>query len=139
MPSVLNPAGYVPSTAVAFDRGNGTAATVSPAAPLPVYLTHAATPPLAGNCSNSQQIGPFAATVGRPVILALSGTWTGSVNLLRSTDVGTSRLPVTQGGAPSALFSGNCCEAVWDESENGALLYLDVIVASGTLVYRLAQ
>ena len=72
-------------------------------------------------------------------MLLLSGTWTGSVRVLRSTDAGTTKLPLTLGGIGWAQFTGNCCEPVWDESSVNALLYLDVTYASGTIVYRMEQ
>ncbi|WP_324697655.1 hypothetical protein [Novosphingobium sp. RL4] len=46
---------------------------------------------------------------------------------------------MTVAGTPWATFSANACEQVWTEEENGVALYLDITLASGTLVYRLAQ
>jgi hypothetical protein len=42
-------------------------------------------------------------------------------------------------GAGWALFTANCCEPVWEDSEAGAQLYLSVTLASGTLAYRVSQ
>jgi hypothetical protein len=72
-------------------------------------------------------------------MLTLSGTWTGTVKLLRSVDGGTTRLPVTSAGLPYGAFTANACEPVWEESEAAALLYLDVTLASGTVTYRMGQ
>jgi hypothetical protein len=72
-------------------------------------------------------------------MLTLSGTWAGTVKLLRSVDGGTTRLPVTAAGQPYGTFTGNICEPVWEESEAAALLYLDVILSSGSLSYRMGQ
>ena len=134
------PARYAPGVAVHFAAASGSAATVSHAAPLPVEVKPAAAPAaLTGTASASAIVGPFAPAPGRPVWLTLAGTWAGSVQLLRSSDGGTTRQPVTVGGAAWGRYAGNACEAAWEDSEAGAQLYLDVVLASGTLAYRLAQ
>lgn len=89
--------------------------------------------------SGSTTPGPFTPQLGRDMVLTLSGTWTGSVQLMRSVDGGTTKLPVTVGGTTWALFTANCNEPVWTSSESGATFYLAITVASGTVVYRLAQ
>jgi len=58
---------------------------------------------------------------------------------MRSTDNGVTVVPVTLGGAPWAIYTTNCCEPVWDESEAAALLYLQITLSSGSVNYRLAQ
>ncbi|NOW45604.1 hypothetical protein FHW96_001759 [Novosphingobium sp. SG751A] len=136
---VQTPANYVPQFAVSFANADGTAATVNTAAPLPVTFPVTTTAPLTGSTSASVLLGPFTPVVGRSVILTLSGTWSGSVQLLRSIDGGVNKLPLTMGGAPWALFTVDCCEAVWDESETTAQLYLQVTLSAGTLNYRMAQ
>lgn len=73
------------------------------------------------------------------MVLALSGTWTGTVAINRSTNGGTTKLPLTVGGAAWGQYTANVCEPVWEENETGAALYLDVALTSGTLTYRLAQ
>ena len=77
--------------------------------------------------------------LGRPIWLALSGTWTGSVALKRSTDGGATKLPLTAGGSAWGVFTGNACEQVIEESEAGAAYYLAVTVVSGTVAYRVSQ
>lgn len=72
-------------------------------------------------------------------MLALSGTWTGTVKLLRSTDGGATKLPLTAAGLAWGVFNANCCEPVWEEAIVGAALYLDATLSSGTLTYRVAQ
>lgn len=137
---VSAPAGFAPVTAIGFVQSDSTLAQVSFSSPLPVSL--AATEPvvpLTGSTSTSLIAGPFAMIRDRPVVLALSGSWSGSVKLLRSTDSGVSKLPLTAGGMPWATFSSNCCEAVWEEGVNGVQLYIDVSIASGSLTYRLEQ
>jgi len=114
---------------------------VSSAALLPVSLGSTAPAPaaLSGTLAASGSVGPFTPVAGQPVILALSGTWSGSVRPLRSTDGGTTRLPLTMAGAAWAQYSANCCEPVWEEYEAGAQLYLSGTVTSGSIAYRVSQ
>lgn len=135
---IQNPAGYVPSRAMTFADQAGNSAMVSAAAPLPVTTLTEPPAPLVGSTSGNTVAGPFIPALGRALMLCLSGTWTGSVRLLRSTDGGTTRLPVTLGGSPWAEYDANCCEAVWEELDAGASLHLDIALTSGTLNYRLA-
>lgn len=141
MPStpIQTPAGYVPTFAVAFADASGNANLIGASTPLPTANVAPVTTPLSGSASASAVVGPFSPVVGRSVLLALSGNWTGVVTVMRSTDGGATKLPLTIGGAPWAVFSVNCCEAVWDESEAGARLYLNLAITSGTLNYRIAQ
>lgn len=141
MPStpIQTPSTYVASHAAAFADGDGGAVVVSTANPLPVAFGQPSAVPLTGTASVTGLIGPFSPVIGRAVVLALSGTWSGTVKVLRSTDGGATRLPLTVGGQIWGQFTGNCCEAVWEESESGAALYLDITLASGAATYRLAQ
>ncbi len=143
MPStpITNPSGYIPARALAFTDVDGSAVQVSQAAPLPVSLgsSGAVPAPLAGTLTASGTAGPFSPLEGKAVMLALSGAWAGTVRLLRSTDGGTTRLPLTLAGSAWAQFTANCCEPVWEEGEAGAQLYLSVTLTSGTLAYRVSQ
>lgn len=133
------PAGYAPAFAIGFSEA-GVLSVVDTATPLPVQtMNNAAAPALQGTTGSSAVVGPFAPSIGRTVILSLSGIWTGSVRLLRSTDGGATKLPVTAGGYAWGTFTANACEQVWLEEEAGAALYLDVALTSGTVTYRLAQ
>lgn len=136
---IQSPSGYAATRAVAFADLDGSALVVSNAAPLPVIQGVIPATPLAGNAAASSVAGPYQPALDRPVMLTLSGTWAGTVRLLRSTDGGTTKLPVTVAGDTWAQFTANCCEPVWDESESAAQLYLDIVLASGILAYRLAQ
>jgi len=134
------PAGFAPEIAIAYAAADGSAQLVTPAAPLPiVQIPFVPVAPLAGFAATGGQAGPFKAQPGRPVILTLSGTWTGQVSLLRSTNNGTTKLALTAMGQPYGVFVANACEPVWEESEADAALYLDLAIASGTLSYRLGQ
>ncbi len=134
------PARYVAPFAVSFANANGDSDVVSSINPLPVSTAPSTPPsPLTGSAATSGLVGPFLVVVGRPVMLALSGTWTGQVRVLRSTDGGTTKLPLTALGATYGSYTANLCEPMWDESEASARLYLDVTIASGTLTYRMGQ
>jgi hypothetical protein len=135
---IQSPASYVPSRAAAYADVDGTSILVSNGNPLPVTLRGASTAPLNGSASVSGSIGPFMPAVGSAVVLELSGTWTGLVKVMRSTNGGATKSALTVAGGSWAQFSGNCCEPVWEESEAAATLYLDVALTSGTLTYRIS-
>lgn len=137
---VAAPAAYAPLSAVGFAEADSTLSPVSATKPLPVSLFGQAAPaPLTGSTTVSGQVGPFTPVIGKPVVLALTGEWSGTVSVLRSTDGGTSRLAITAGGAPWAQFSANCCEPVWEEATDGATLYLDITLSAGSVIYRMGQ
>lgn len=137
---VMTPAGYTPTFAVSFSDGATGAQIVANASPLPVTTVVANKPAaLGGTTSASATFGPFVPVAGQPVVISLSGTWSGTVSLLRSVDGGTTRLPVTIGGRSWGQYSSNVCEPVWEEAEASAALYLAVALQSGTVTYRLAQ
>lgn len=137
---VTAPAGFAPVSAIGFAEADASLSPVSALKPLPVQtVAGAAAPALAGTTATALLAGPFIPVFGKPVVLTLTGTWTGTVRVLRSIDGGATRQPLTVGGAPWAVFSGNCCEPVWEEADSTAALYLDLMVASGTAGYRMAQ
>lgn len=137
---VYAPAGFAPVAAIGFTQADATLSPVSTLAPLPVVVRPApAAPALSGTTSSTTTAGPFAPLAGRAVILSLSGNWTGTVRVMRSTDSGANLLPLTAAGLAWASYTANCCEAVWEESATGAELYLNITVASGNLTYRLEQ
>jgi hypothetical protein len=116
MPSVplLNPAPYAPPFAMSFANAGGTTDVVSSTNPLPVTSAAATSPtPLAGTTSATGVLGPFIPVPGRPVMLSLSGTWAGTVKITRSTDGGTTRLPLTAMGQAYGSFTANMCEPVF--------------------------
>lgn len=95
--------------------------------------------PLSGSATGTANIGPFTPQLGRPINLTLSGTWSGSAQLMRSVDGGTVKTGLTVGGTSWGSFTANANEPVWTESEAGATFYLAVSITSGTLTYRIAQ
>lgn len=136
---IQSPSGYAATRALAFADSNDNAILASAANPLPVTLGSAPTTALSGTTAAGGIVGPYQPALGRSVVLALAGTWTGTVKILRSTDAGATKLPITLAGEAWGQFSANCCEPVWEESEAAATLWLDIALISGTLAYRLAQ
>lgn len=145
---VKAPGGFAPAVALGHADADGRWQPVSAENPLPVagLAGRGATPvaalpppPLTGTAASPRVIGPFDPLSGRPVFLQLSGTWTGEVQVLRSVDGGATRQPLTVAGAAWAVFTGNVCEPVWEESEAGATLYLALAPGSGTIAYRVSQ
>ena len=134
------PASYVTPTAIGFADSAGDLALVGDDLPLPVTTRREAAPaPLEGATSQSLVAGPFVPLRDAPVHLELRGEWSGQVALQRSTDGGTTRSGVTAGGMPWATFSANANEIVWQEGEDGASLYLDITLTSGSVSYRVSQ
>lgn len=139
--SVQAPAGYAPMSAPCVKQVDGKCVPVGPDAALPTApaQTAATSTPLAGSSSTTQVVGPFAPQLGRPMNVTLSGTWTGSAQLLRSIDGGTTKTPITVGGATWASYSANANEPAWVETEAGATYYLALTLSAGTLTYRVSQ
>ena len=134
------PAGFASSTAVGFTAESGNIVLVGSGAPLPVSLAPSAAPAvLAGLASESSLVGPYSPVAGQPVVLQLSGAWTGTVTVQRSVDGGATRAPLTAGGQEWGVFTANACEPIWIEQEAAATLYLDVAIAQGTLAYRVSH
>ena len=139
---IQNPTGYAIPRAIAYADVDGSMLQVSTAAPLPVAVASggsSATTPLTGSAATTSVVGPYQPAIGRAVMLLLTGTWTGTVKVVRSVDGGTTRQPLTINGTTWGQFTANCCEAVWDESEIAARFYLDITLASGNVNYRVAQ
>ncbi len=134
------PGRFAPGVAVSFSNGSGESLTVSQSSPLPVISAIANAPaPLSGSASQPVIAGPFVPVRERPLTLQLSGSWSGSVRLLRSVDNGVTKAPLTAAGSPWGVFGGNCCEPVWEESDDLASIYLDIAPTAGTVIYRLGQ
>lgn len=140
-PPAHSPARFTPVYGLGFASPAGTIDVASAVSPLPVAIRRAEPLPasIAGSTVASQLVGPFAPMLGLPVTVVLAGDWQGAVQLMRSTDAGASRHPLTAGGAAWGRFSANACEAVWEESDPDATLYLQVDLTGGTLEYRLGH
>lgn len=134
------PGGFAPAFALGLDDGTGNLALVADSRPLPVQAAPPAVPaPLEGQATADLLAGPFAPAAMTPVFCSLAGAWEGSVTLKRSTDGGATLQPLTLAGSAWGVFHANACEPVWEESEEGASLWLDCRITSGTLTYRLSQ
>lgn len=139
--TIVRPAGWITETAIAFGEGQG-AQLVDAAHPLPVTVVAGAaavSAPLSGTATTSQAVGPFAAVAGRALTLAISGTWSGRAQLLRSTDGGATRLPLAPAAIPVGIMTANGVDQPWIETEDGATYYLSIALASGALTYRVSQ
>ena len=146
------PGGFAPAFALGMDDGTGNLSLVSEARPLPVMAFGPAgagagtaagvipvPSPIEGEAEGVMRAGPFVPAAGRTIMLTLAGDWDGTAALLRSVDDGDTVHPLTLAGAPWARFTGNACEPVWVEHEEGASLWLDCALTRGTLTYRVAQ
>lgn len=140
-PPIATPGRFVPLQALAFGLPGEVAAAVARTNPLPIAVTRiaATATPMTGTVNATTLAGPFLPELGRPIWITLSGEWLGSARLLRSTDGGVTRLPLTVGGSPWAEFIANANEAIGEESDAAATYYLDIVLTTGTLTYRVAQ
>lgn len=98
-----------------------------------------ATDPVAGTRSTDGQSEPFIAQAGRPVAVSLSGTWAGTVKVLKSRDGGASFNPITAAGGAWAVFTGNCDEEFDEPSSDGIQYRLDIDLTSGNVNFRLGH
>lgn len=134
--------GFVPQMSVAFGALDGEPVSVTGTTPLPMTprLTGVATTPLMGTTTVSATVGPFTPELGRAVWLTLAGNFSGRVALLRSTDGGTTQVPLTYAdGAAKPAWSGTLNAPVAEETVAGATYYLAITLDSGSLSYRLEQ
>jgi len=140
---VIAPAGYVPRHAISFGSDGAAAIAVDDSNPLPVRavtVQAATSTPLAASAAASGASAAFAPQLGRAIWLTLSGSWTGSVTLQRSTDAGASWNALSYGdGSAKPAWTANMQAIVAEESVAGALYRLAITIASGTLAYRMEQ
>ena len=103
-------------------------------------VTASSSTPLAGAATGVGESAPFTPQLGRDMYLTLTGTWTGTIRIQRSTDGGATWNNITIGGGnPWGVYTGNCDEVV-DTPTDGASLYrVSFNVSSGNAAYRLAQ
>lgn len=107
------------------------------------------TPPSSSNPVTGSQgvttgaVSPtFTPQLGRDMYLTLSGAgYTGTVQLQRSTDNGTTWNNVTYGGGqPWGLYTNKLCDEVIETPTDGASKYrLSIVINTGSVTYRLAQ
>ena len=132
-----------------FANGSGQLALVTPDTPLPVMLIDGGSrapsvpfpenaTPLAGKTANSAVVGPFVTGADLPIHLQLAGVWKGKVTFERSTDGGATRQGVTIGGRPWGSFTTNVNEPIWQETDPAASFWLNIVLESGEVSYRLS-
>ena len=137
---IQTPGGYAPAFALGVDDSNGNLALVAASHPLPVRAQGPDIPaPLTGAATGLFLAGPFTPALQTPVQCTLSGSWTGTVQLMRGNGDNGEPEPVTLAGGTWGRYAANANEPVWEESEAGATLWLHCSITSGTLNYRLAQ
>ena len=99
------------------------------------------------NDTTAHMIGPFVPQLAREIWLTLNATVaaTGTAQLLRSTDNGVTRLPITRGGAVTGEYAfGGLTglvvnEPVVVETSAAATYYLTVTLSAGTLTVLIEQ
>jgi hypothetical protein len=136
------PGGFVPQIALTFGARDGAAVAVDPGNPLPTrVLTGAAgSVPLLGTLAESGSAGPFVPELARAIVVTLSGEWSGVATLLRSSDGGATRRPLTFiDGSAKGVWNGNVNAAIGEESVAGASYYLQFVRTAGTLAFRVEQ
>lgn len=140
-PPISTPAGFAPAFAMGFADAQDCLAQVSAASPLPVdpRTRPSGAEPLVGSTDAALVAGPFTPDGASPIAVTLSGDWSGSVRLLRSSDGGATRHALRVAGLDWGVFTANGTEQVWSESEGGATFWLDVAPTAGTCAYRVSQ
>ncbi|QQN72992.1 hypothetical protein [Croceicoccus sp. YJ47] len=144
------PASYAGAQAIGFSDTEGYISLINPQNPLPVVIAGGglapsptgsvpAPPALRGETAQSMQSASFEPAPDRPVVLTLSGEWTGSVTIRRSGDGGATFHNLTAGGSSWGVYTANACEPFWQEPVSGAQLALFIQIDSGTLSYEVAQ
>jgi hypothetical protein len=141
--SIQFPAGWAPGTSICVKQANGTCAPVAADNPLPTAAAGVATATsaaLTGTATTTSTVGPFTPNLGRVIWLTLSGTFSGSVTLLRSRDGGTTKLALTYSdGTAKPTWTTALNTPVTEETVAGATYYLSITLTSGSVSYRLEQ
>jgi hypothetical protein len=99
------------------------------------------------NDTNVRTFGPFVPQLAREIWLTVNATVaaSGSVQLLRSTDVGATKVGLTAGGltigayAFSAVSGAIANEIVTVETDAAATYFISIALTAGTVAVRLAQ
>lgn len=109
----------------------------------PTYQTYSATSPTPVSTTVSTTTvtdsAAFTPQLGRPINLLLTGTWAGTVQLLRSLDGGTTKIALTYvDGSAKGSYTGNAQTPIANESEAGATYYLRFTLTSGSATGRLS-
>jgi hypothetical protein len=129
-------------------------AIASDQSPVPVHGAGdgtATSTPLSGSITDAtaHNLGPFAPQLARQIWLTLVGAGAvGQAQILRSTDGGTTQIPITKNSAVIGPWSFGSDtpvtgvvinEPVMVETDAAATIYLSITLSAGALTYRLAQ
>lgn len=146
-PGVFVP--ITPSTLTFPDPTTGKARVVRPGDGLPVNSTPAYTAsgvaPVTATLTSVGNTAAITPTAGRPINAKITGTATGlSARLTRSDDDGATWQPLTIGGLPWAVYTGNVFEQAWVETEapvgHPILFRIEVTaILGGTATIKLSQ
>jgi hypothetical protein len=106
-----------------------------------VVTTAASSTPVSGSAANgAAPSAMFTPQLGRDMYLSLSGGWTGTVRIQRSTDNGSTWNNITIGGGqPWGVYTGACDEVVETPTDGASKYRLLFTISTGTVTYRLAQ
>lgn len=105
-----------------------------------VVTTAASSTPLTGTINTTGPTPVFTPQLGRDMYLTLSGTFSGTVQVQRSTDNGATWNNITiSGGQQWGRYTGACDEVVETPTDGASKYRLDVTLSSGSVTYRLAQ
>jgi len=95
----------------------------------------------------THMIGPFTPQLSRQIWLTLNATVaaSGTAQLLRSNDAGTTKIGVTQGGGVAASFQFSAVtgaifnEPILTETDATATYFLSITLTAGSVTVRMAQ
>jgi hypothetical protein len=108
--------------------------------PMVAYLPSSSVVPITGTADGSSSSNVLVPDVGYYIYVTLTGTWTGTVQVERSTDNGVTWLPITtHEGSAAGKFTGNADEDVLLVADSQSRYHLKFDITSGSVSYRLAQ
>lgn len=142
MPSqkpIVSPARFAPATAIGFSDEETGLVLVSNGKPLPVQTVRQSPNALIGTLSGAATSGPFAAVPGLPIVVALGGEWQGTIRLLRSSDGGASKMPLSASGIALGYFSQPGVEQVWEETQEDITFFLQADLSAGEAIFEVSQ
>lgn len=134
-PLASNASGYFGWFRKIVDVLSGTLKTAGPAASAATSTPVTATYASVGTVNSAA----FTPQLGREIWLTTTGTWSGTAQVMRSIDAGSTWQPLTVGGATWGSFTGNCNEQFGIETSAAATYRLAITLTSGSLTYTIAQ
>jgi hypothetical protein len=105
-----------------------------------VVTTAASSSPITGTVTTTGNTPTFTPQLGRDMYLTLSGTFSGTVQVQRTTDNGSTWNNITiSGGQQWGHYTGACDEVVETPTDSASKYRLSITLSSGSVTYRLAQ